>query len=163
MKSKLNKVILVISIVGFLLLSVSFLLMPLNKNSLEPNIFAGILFWCSLFIGVISQIILSFRIKKLNDNNARHGLGLLKFFQNPYAKICDVVLVISVIGLIITMIVTDGLGYACYIFLAMTVFFFAMHCILNGKNYYNIHKKTILDGSNKEMLERKKEREENED
>lgn len=150
MKDKLNVFLLVMSIIGFLLLSVSFLLMPLNKDSLEPNIFAGILFWCSLLTGIVFQVILSLRIKKLNYNNTRHGLGVVKFFQNSYAKISDIAFVISVIGLIVTMITTNGLGYSCYIFLAMTVFSFSMHCILNGKNYYCI-KKTFQDVSNTEM------------
>lgn len=138
MRKKINISLFVISIIGFLLLSVSFLLMPLNNELSKPNFLAGILFWLSCVIGVVPQILLSLRI---NHNNSRHGIGLLKFFQNPYAIISDIAFVISVIGLIVAMVLTDGTGYLCYVFISMTVFFFAMHCIFNGKNYFYIHKK----------------------
>lgn len=153
MKIKTNLFLLVMSIIGFLFVSVSFLLMPLNNDSSEPNMFAGVFFWCSLLISIVFQVILSFRIRKANRNNTKHGLGLLKFFQNKYAKISDVVFVISAIGLLVAMITTDGLGYSCYTFLAMTVFFFSMHCIFNGKNYNHIRKEMVQDVLDAEMLE----------
>ncbi len=164
MKKKRNLFFLLLSVVGFLLVSVSFLLMPLNSDSSEPNVFVGVLFWCSLLIGIVSQVILTLRVKRTEHNNSGRRLGLLMFFQNPYAIISDIVLIISIIGFTVTMIVTNGLHYSCYIFLAMTVFFFSMHCIFNGKNYYYTQDEKSVQGvSNSVMLvEIKKEREKNE-
>lgn len=160
MNKKRNSFFLIMSVIGFLLMSVSFLLMPLNSDSSKSNVFVGVLFWCSLLIGVVSQVVLSSQIKRAGANN-KCRLGLLMFFQNPYATVSDIALIVSVVGLIIAVIATNGLHYSCYIFLAMTVFFFSMHCILNGKNYYYIRDKKIVPNvSNRVMLEEvKKERE----
>ena len=136
-----------ISVVSFLLLAVSFLLMPIGETDgglTTYSIIAGVMFWSSLVLGTASQMILSHRRKMWYVINkvrrARHSrkIGLISFFENVYAGIADVTFIISLIGLVVVLIVTQGTGYICYILMAALVFSFAMHCILNGKIYYHI-------------------------
>lgn len=142
MIKKREHILLVISVLAFLLFSISFLLMPI-ENSLMIIISGG-LFWVSLITGIVSQILLSVNIRKWKQQKRgklkRHlkRSGFLSFFSNPLAKLFDIVMIIGAIGLIISMIATKSSGYVCYVFIAITVFAFSSHCIFNGKNYYYI-------------------------
>lgn len=60
--------------------------------------------------------------------------GLICFFKNKNAKIADCVMFGAVIGVAVTGIFFNNL-YVLHIFLALFVFSFGMHCMLNGKNY----------------------------
>lgn len=138
---------LMISNISFFLLSVSFLLMPLEVIS---PLVTGSMFWLFLLIGITSQIVLTVRFKKRCSKNKtwhlqKNKIGLLVFGQNLYAKIADVSLVLSIVGLIVAMKLTDGTGYSCYIFLAMVVYTLSMHCILNGKIYFYIFNQSNED------------------
>lgn len=138
-KKKYN-IIMYVSIISFALMSVSFLLMPLDimlnlKNSSFINIVIGILFWITLIIGVIGQIVLSFLIKKAAYIKQNKRFGIITFFSNKYAVIFDLVFIVALIGFIIAAIATKLLGYSCYVFLALVVFSFTMHCIFNGNSY----------------------------
>lgn len=142
MIKKREHVLLIISVMSFLLFSISFLLMPIENSLLM--IVSGAMFWASLIVGIITQILLSVNIKKWKQQKRgklkRHlkRSGLLSFFSNPLAKVFDITMVVGVIGLIISMIATQSSGYICYVFIAITVFSFSSHCIFNGKNYYYI-------------------------
>ena len=145
MGKKKNLMLLYISIGSFFLMSVSFLLMPIDfatKGMEVLNFMIGIMFWVFLLLGIITQVILG-RVRKswfirnrIRRFQSTGKIGLISFVQNLPACISDGVLVLSIIGLIISVVITNGIGYACYIFLSMTVFSFCMHCILNGKVYY---------------------------
>lgn len=141
---------LIASIIGFLLFSVSFLLMPVETDDAMqgPNaitIAAGLMFWLGLLVGIITQISLSSRRKKWFARNRVRlplaKLGLISFFKNKIAIAFDALLVLSLIGLIVSVVITKATGYVCYIFIALTSFSFCAHCIFNGKNYYFIENK----------------------
>lgn len=149
-RKKVDLLWLYVSIVAFLFVSVMFLLMPLDSN--DPSLKAknttkliGIGFWGFLIVGIVSQVILSKRRKlwyRIQHINERRGsvrkIGLITFCSNGLALIADIILVISLIGLIVAVITTKAIGHSCYVFLAMFCFAFCMHCILNGKVYYHI-------------------------
>lgn len=138
-----------LSIFFFLMLSVSFLLMPLGSEipneSLSPyTLVAGLMFWTSMVMGIVTQCVLANRrrgwytIHRIRKARSTQKIGLISFFKNFYAIISDVVATISLAGLVISMVVTQGTGYVCYVFVSLFVFSFSMHCILNGKVFYYI-------------------------
>ncbi len=136
---------LLISTISFFMMSISFLLMPIDfdKNNLKfLGIAVGVMFWTFLVLGIVSQFVLSSNKKNwLSKNRMRRfsmkkKIGLISFCQNLPACVADGLTVIGLIGLIISVIVTNGVGFMCYFFLALFVFSFCMHCILNGKIYY---------------------------
>lgn len=132
------------SIVCYLFMSVSFLLMPADIFSdkvYAENIvwFSGSCFWVFLLIGVILQIVLAVRYKKSAKNQKSEcRVGIISFLKNPFGIAADIILVISIIGFVVSMIVTNSRGYICYIFISLLVFSFSTHCVLNGKVYCNI-------------------------
>ena len=165
MYTKKNETIyLIVSIIGYFIFSISFLLMPIEAKGVEqgPNVVtvvAGIMFWIGLLVGIIAQICLSASRKNwFNKNRVRlplsnqPKLGLITFFRNKIAIISDVLLIVALVGLIVSVMLTDATGYACYIFITLTTFSFCSHCIFNGKNYYFIENK----GSIKKAIEKSK-------
>lgn len=131
--------LMITSIVSFGIMSISFLLMPIDLmlniiNSRIINIIIGIVFWLGLLVGAVCQVILSIKMKPLRKESYNKP-GLLKFFSNRLAVVFDTFLIIGLIGLVVSLIVTNMVGYSCYIFLSLTVLSFVMHCIFNGKNY----------------------------
>ncbi|MGN1319887.1 MAG: hypothetical protein ACI4U6_02090 [Acutalibacteraceae bacterium] len=146
---------LIASIISFLLLSISFLLMPIESNNATEGvsiitILSGAIFWISIVCGIVTQAVLSHRIKSwLASNRIRNGrlarkCGVISFFKNPFAVAADIAMIVGLIGLVITIILTHGIGYTCYVFLALFVFSFSMHCILNGKIFYVIENKSKI-------------------
>ncbi len=142
-----NDLWLGISIFGFLAMSVSFVLMPLESAIQVNNVsiyvlIAGLVFWVSLVIGIVGQAMLTWRRNRWHKKNPKkrcrlqRRIGLITFFSNFLALIADVLCGISLIALIVLLMVTNGAGFICYILLALFTFAFSMHCILNGKNYY---------------------------
>lgn len=142
----MNYIWLYVSIICYLLMSLSFLLMPADffldekKADLCVRI-AGISFWIFLLLGIATQVILFVRLRKNQPQSSRkQRIGLLSFFQNIGGIIADSVTVLSFVGVVISMLVTDSRGYICYVFLSLFVFSFCMHCVLNGKTFYHITK-----------------------
>ena len=146
MRNKKEFIVLYISIACFFLMSLSFLFMPIDtstQNYKLVNALTGIFYWVFLILGCVTQVILSkMRKKWLIENRIkkyelrRQKIGMLSFMKNKYGLVADILLLVSIIGLIVASIVTEGIGYICYIFMATLVFSFCMHCILNGKIYY---------------------------
>ncbi|MCI5656978.1 MAG: hypothetical protein SOT80_10785 [Candidatus Pseudoruminococcus sp.] len=127
---------LLLSMISFFIMSATFLVMPLIQTDIDSgnnaySIIIGITFWLTLVFGIISLFLARKNIQGIE--NIKKGIGLIKFFQNKIAAIFDILLIISIIGLIILTIVTDGTLYICYIFFSAVTFSFIMHCILNGK------------------------------
>ncbi len=136
---------LYISIGSFFLMACSFLLMPINFETTNLQFMSycvGIMFWVFLILGIVSQIILAKQRKnwfirnRIRRFRTKSKSGVIAFVQNLPATIADITLVISIIALIVSIVLTNAMGYACYIFMALLVFSFCMHCILNGKIYY---------------------------
>lgn len=128
---------------GFLSLwALAIVLMPIGsvikENSIIMLYFSGAAFW----IGLAGTICMAFKINNCRKASYRfkeHGgsrkqLGAIHFFQNKEAIVMDTLMFVSIIGLIIAKISTSGL-LVSFLFFAVFVFSFGMHCMLNGINY----------------------------
>ncbi len=138
-RTKTDRLLLAFSIIGYLIMSVSFMLMPINGAGIIP----GALFWGGLLVGVALQIALEVRRRKFfakyNANYKRMQKprnGLLSFRSNQIAAIADYVMAAGVIATVLAFVLTNGTGIACYICIAITIFAFCLHCILNGRIYF---------------------------
>ena len=154
MKQKIDKILLLTSLVGYLVLSISFLLMPIEKIRSLP----GLLFGLGLFLGITCQIVLDLRRKQLfiaYGTNAKRmqkaRCGLLDFGTSQLGRIADISTLCSAIFMAIGWVVTAGRGYICYVGIALTVFSFAAHCVFNGRNYFHVKNLDKL----KKMMEEK--------
>lgn len=144
MREKKCKTLFLSSIVCFLLMSSSFLIMPIGNN-LESNVrlfdvFAGCLFWFSLIAGIVLQVIIAvkYRTDANKDSTVKKCCGVISFFENKNAAIFDILTIISLIVFVAMIIFTSATSYFCYVLIAIFAFSFSMHCILNGKIYNNL-------------------------
>ena len=147
-----DRTLLGISVGGYLLMSVSFLLLPFQ-------VVPGIFFWGGLAVGTVLQILLEVRRRaffaayKVNRKKMQKPrVGLLCFGSNRSASIADGVMVVSLVAMTVTLIITKGFGYICNVFIAVTVASFCLHCVLNGRIYF--HAKNQLKV--RQVLENKK-------
>ena len=160
-QNKANCLLLGVSVGGFAVLAISFLLMPIEKLGFIP----GILFWGGLLIGVVLQIVLGARrnslfkkynVKRKTMQKVRNGL--LSFGSNKPALIADCCLIASVIASILTFILTKGTGLVCYVCISVLVFSFSMHCILNGRIYVFVKNqdrvRQVLEQKNANSMEK---------
>lgn len=158
-----ERVWLGISVTFFLVMSLTFLFMPLE----EDTFYSGIVFWAGLAGGTVTQIILNaqrkafFRKNHLSyKNNKKSRVGIARFFANRPAVIADITCGVSLLGTVVSMIATKGYGYVCYVFISLTVFSFILHCIFNGRNFDFLLNKSkicsILDKRYKQNLERER-------
>lgn len=152
---QIDRILLGISVGCFLLMSASFLLMPIESITIIP----GLLFWVGLILGIGLQIVLevrrraffkSYAVKREKMQKPRNGL--LTFGSNTAAMIIDRAMILSFVAMVLTFILTKGYGYVCYVFIATTILAFCMHCILNGRIYF--HAKNQLKV--RQVLEQKK-------
>lgn len=143
---KIDFIWLTVSILSFLIFSASFLMMPFESAAAKSGFsilshLSGLVFWVSLLIAAISQTVLSARRRKRNAatrirrTKDSQNVGVFSFMKNKLAVVFDVLFVASLIAFIVSLIITHGLAYVCYVFVSVMVFSFAMHCILNGKIY----------------------------
>ncbi|MBQ5657524.1 MAG: hypothetical protein IIV14_08870 [Bacteroidaceae bacterium] len=133
-KIQTDGLLLLTSIGAFAMMSVSFLLMPIEGLRVIP----GLLFWLGLTGGIALQIVLGERcgvFGKSRKNKRKSRIGLLTFGSNTAAKIVDIALLASTLTMTLTFVITKGYGYVCFVFGATTVFTFCMHCVLNGRIY----------------------------
>lgn len=136
-----------ISIGGFLVMSFSFLLMPVLVLGILP----GLLFWIGLMLGGTSQLLLEIQRRKFfaAHNVDRRKMqkphsGLLTFGSNRYARMTDLAFGVCLVLSVVVFSITKGFGYICYICISLTVFTFCMHCVLNGRNYFHVmHRDTV--------------------
>lgn len=146
MNANKSKLLLLVSVACFLLMSVDFLIMPIGNN-VEKNmrwfeVLTGILFWLPLIIGAILQVVLSLNYKKNNKNMIDNKqFGAISFFKNKIAAVFDVISIISLITFIAMLIFTSATSYFCYILISLFVFSFCMHCVLNGKIFNSLFTK----------------------
>ena len=138
---KTDVILFRLSAVSFLLMSASMLLMPVDASGSDGfawNIFAGVVFWLFLVLGLILQGILELHRRKWfslhpNKRERHRKIGLIVFFQNRLAQVADIAFALSLAALMITVVFFTTTGYICYIFAALMVFSFCMHCMLNGR------------------------------
>ncbi len=154
-ESRTDRVFLGVSLGGFLLLSVSFLLMPLESMTIIP----GLLFWGGLVVGIAFQIVLEVRRRAFfaaynvrREKMQKPRNGFLTFGSNQAAIIADFTLAVSGVAAILTYILTKGSGYICFFLIAIVLLSFFLHCILNGRNYFYINHKTKI----RQVLEQRK-------
>lgn len=136
--------------VAFLaVLSVSMFIMPFGikmaDKSMIMTYISGIMFWIGLLGTIAMAVYITYSrqhsqgFAKAHPNHKR--LGLIHFFQNMPAFVCDILMFVSLIGFIITRIWV-GTTIWPFIFLSILIFSFGMHCMLNGSNYIYINYKT---------------------
>lgn len=135
-------------VIFLFVLAVSIILMPISSSMKETAriwlILNGFLFWT----GILGTVFMAFRInhcRKKNDSFKQmypnlKRLGFIHFFQNKPAIIFDITMFISIIGFILTKIFVEELILP-FAFLALFVFSFGMHCMLNGIGYLYINYK----------------------
>lgn len=163
MSRKRDWMMLYISIGSFFLMSVSFLLMPIDfaaKKMPEGNVLVGVMFWATLILGIVTQIILGYTRKnwfvrnRIRRSHVKSKVGVIVFLRNAPACVADGLFAVSLIALIISIVVTNATGYACYVFMALTVFSFCLHCVFNGKVYYFLtNQETLLKASQPKHLD----------
>lgn len=99
------------------------------------SITIGIIFWLGLIAGIVFTILLSKQIKATGVHKGK--IGLITFFSNPIAIVFDSLMILSLIGSVL-IIVFKSEQLIGYFVIALFIFSFEMHCILNGKNYLYI-------------------------
>lgn len=161
MKEKRTDCILLgASVAGFFILSLSFLLMMADAAA----VLSGILLWAGLAIGVATQFLLerrrraffaAYRVRREKMQKPRNGL--LTFFSNPEGKIADIVMMLSIPATVLTFILTEGYGVLCFVFVALMLFSFCLHCIFNGRIYFHVKNqlkiRQVLEQRNKKGKE----------
>ena len=155
-QSQTDRLFLGISMVGFLLMALSFLLMPIDTLRILP----GLLFWGGLLTGTAFQICLeirrraffrSYRVRRERMQKPRNGL--LTFASNDAAVVADVSLLTVFVISVFVFLFTKGTGYLCYICISLVMIAFCAHCILNGRIYFHVNNQDKV----RQVLERKKE------
>lgn len=165
-RKEIDSLLLKLSVGAFFVMSFSFLLMPIEAMS----ILAGGIFWIGLLSGIALQIVLEKRRRAFFakyhvrlQQMQRPRNGLLTFGANKMAKIADWVLAISAICLVLSLWLTRGTSYLCYILIAAANFSLCMHCILNGRIFFHIINQTKIQRAleNKKVGTLRKERDHN--
>lgn len=149
---KQRKSMFFLYVVFLLVCSIAIVLMPVAsayKDSTRiPMLVSGGAFWAGL-IGtvVIAVMINTFRKRSpafADKRSKRKRPGLTRFFTNKEARIADIAMIISVPAFIISRICSGNL-YPMFIFLALFLFSFGMHCMLNGESYIYLKSKVRRD------------------
>lgn len=140
------KIYFILYICFLLMVSVSVILMPFGVGSETENglpvFVSGGLFWVGL-IGVAATAIIINKSRKsdlgFNEKYPRlKRLGITHFFKNKPAEIADILMFVSFIGFTVLRLFTDSFVLQ-FIIIALFVFAFGMHCMLNGINYIYIN------------------------
>lgn len=133
--------------IGFLFLcALAVAFMPVGNEMKDKTMVimycSGAVFW----IGLIGTILMALKINSRRKTSYRFNeafgnqkqLGLIHFFQNRQALIVDIAMIISIIALIIAKGCYANLQVV-YVIIAVFIFSFGMHCMLNGVNYKYIN------------------------
>lgn len=136
-------------VISLLVLSVSIALLPAGELNGELKTVmiwvAGSLFW----IGLAATVIMA-----VNINHSRRAspvfrslypglrqFGPINFFRNRPATVADVMMILSLIGSVAALLYANS-NYIKLGTIAVFVFSFGMHCMLNGVNYIYLKYKT---------------------
>ena len=154
-RKQMDRLLLCLSIVFFAVMSISFLLMPIDAMGGAP----GVLFWGGFLLGILFQIILEtrrrsffakYRVNPKKMQKPRNGF--LTFSSNKYAKVVDRILLVSVVCTILAFLITRGTGYLCFVFISISIMALCLHCIFNGRIFFHIMYQTKV----RQVLEQKK-------
>ena len=140
-----------ISVPLLLLNGLSFLFMRWAVKNTESSggvtvMAVGTFFWLTLIGGYVLLSIANrrrkrFIVKKMDgDLSMSQRTGLLSFFRNKYGTAADVVLLLSVIGLLVLGAAKATDGFLVYVLLSLLAVSFHMHCLFNGR----VYKATLL-------------------
>lgn len=129
------------------LLSIALCLMPLASLIADKTKIVSILVGSMFWIGFIGTICMAISINKSRKKciafnrecvSSIKTIGLINFFKNKYAVITDIFMAVFLIGFIVSDIILTK-NYIPFIFFAVLVYSFGMHCMLNGINYRYIN------------------------
>ncbi len=133
-------------VISLFVLAVSIVLMPIGTANKEKSfillIIAGALFWVG-FIGTLWTTIninMSRRASPVFNElypNLRK-FGLIHFFQNKPAIIADIAMFASMVLMIVVKLLDQSNTWQ-FVTIALIVFTFGMHCMLNGINYIYVN------------------------
>lgn len=137
---------LILYVTFLLIWSLAILLMPVASVQKEATKILLFVSSGGFWIGLLGTVTMAVKINKARKKSYRFRekcpaskrIGLISFFQNKEAIIADVGLFVSIAGFVVTGICSDNI-YWLFIFLALFVFTFGMHCMLNGINYKYIN------------------------
>lgn len=124
----------------FGLMGLSFTLMAPELEAVPGiSVAAGLLFWGPLLLGTVSQTALAIRrnrwLRSMKRRFRHHRAGIFSFFRTPMGTAADVGMLVSGAAFGLSLVLTHSTGLVCYFLLSLLVFFFANHCIFNGKSY----------------------------
>ena len=153
MRKGVDILLLCLSLVFYLLMAASILLVPrqqiehvtwLNALWQIPHVI-GIAFWTGLAGGILFQIILGCRrrawLKKHDTRRVsefRDRIGLLSPCRTVLGSLADGLCVASLISFIVLCEKTNRESYQCFVALAVFVFTLCLHCIFNGNIFYYV-------------------------
>ena len=153
--SQVDRILLWCAMAGFLIVSISFLLIPLEALGILP----GLLFWFGLAAGAVPLILLERRRRSFfasyRANRRRMQkphCGILTFGSNREARIADAAMLVSIPATLLVMLITRGIGYGCYLCIALTTLAVSLHSIFNGRIYFHVKNQKKI----RHALEKKK-------
>lgn len=166
MDKRLDIALLIGSISSYFIVAASLTAMAFGGSATSADVslismICGICFWLFLIVGIVLQIILSRRIGRWRAKYYRirrsmriqPKIGLISFLKSPLGMVSDIVFLLSVITFAIAYYFTEGIGITCYISLSLIFFSFCSHCVFNGKNYYYISNRQMIEDKHKKMME----------
>lgn len=111
-----------------------------NYGSKALAITVAVAFWAGLIIGYVLLIMLNKnrRASAVKIGRFKTGgcqFGIFKFFRNKEAIIADVIMLLSLVLFIIFRILDNVSVYLDLTVIALLIYSFHLHCILNGQNY----------------------------
>ena len=133
-------------VIFLVVLSASFVFMPFGvqmaDESMTLTYISGTMFWIGFIGTIVTAVCITASRCRSKDFRKEYPdqkqLGLIHFFKNKPAIACDILMLVSLIGFIITSIWVEATIFP-YIFLSILIFSFGMHCMLNGSNYIYIN------------------------
>lgn len=142
---KILKKYLFLSIFCFFISSFSFLFILISDfdGTKTERFFAyavGGGFWSGLLTGLVLMFILGYKRKKVKFKKYKFP-GILCFFGNKEAKICDIIILPSIILMIVFQRIFGVYHWLSIIFLSITLFSIYLHSVFNGNNYAYITQK----------------------
>lgn len=123
-------------VISYTLFSLTICLIPYigNRYVLSGNVVTyvlGAIFWLLLITSYVGTIVLFVKNKEIPKLS--RVPGVFKFFSNRYAVGIDILLLISIAGLVLCGITKQLQDYIVCVIIACLFWFFHMHAILNSK------------------------------
>lgn len=124
-------------------LAIVIVLMSLStkSDSRALVIVLGILFWLLLILGVTMGLTAAKTVRREMERQGRGKqwssipIGLLAFFQSQPALICDVLLILCVIGIVVGQMTKLKYEFIMYVLFAALPLLLNLHCHFNGRTY----------------------------